>query len=105
VTEIPFSFDNELSTKLIILNLSSFSLEISPEGRGLFFDQKSGEMLSLNKTGAFIIENLREAITFEDLAEAFSRKFGLSPHAAETDLREFLSTLYEMKLLQFVEVK
>jgi len=88
------------SETLLVLSLKDFSLELSPEGRGLFFNQMSGEILSLNKTGAFIVDNLRNPIAFGILLKKFSEIFDLPRRAAEADLREFLATLGEMKLVQ-----
>lgn len=91
-----------LTGKLLTLNLDTFSLEISPEGRGLFFNSRTGEILSLNQAAAFIVESLRVPTSLNDLAEAFSRRFVLTNKAAKTDLLEFLSILDEMMLLRIL---
>ncbi len=94
--------NKKLYTKktLLELKLERYSLEISPKGRGLFFNQMNGEILSLNYTGAFVVATLRESITFGDLTEMFATKFGITKEAAEEDLREFLDSLYSLNILQ-----
>lgn len=88
------------SDTVIALNLDKFSLEVSPEGRGLFFNQLTGEILSLNKTGAFIVSQLANPITLGELTNNFSIKFELSSEVAATDLHEFLEILDDMTLVQ-----
>ena len=85
---------------LLQLKLEKYSLEVSPQGRGLFFNQMNGEILSLNCTGAFVVLTLRESITFGDLTEMFAIKFGITREAAEEDIQEFLDTLYNINILQ-----
>ena len=85
---------------LLQLNIGQYSLEISSQGRGLFFNQINGEILSLNSTGAFLVQNIRESISYGELQEIFSQKFSLSKEASLEDIQDFLNTLNGLGLLK-----
>ena len=85
------------------LKMDSFSLELSPQGRGLFFNQTNGEILSLNKTSAFIVRQLSEQITFGELMEIFKQEFSIPLDLAVKHLKEFLEDLRSYDLIEETE--
>ena len=53
----------------------------------------SGKMLTLNKTGAFLIEQLRQPTHREALVEALLSRYAVEPSIAQRDVDKLLSAL------------
>lgn len=83
----------------IRLKTEGYRLEISHHGRGMLFNQRTGEIFSLNRAGAFIASLLQAPCQIQNLEHQFASRFGLDPESAKVDVREFLNNLYCMGLL------
>ena len=76
-----------------------YSLEISPRGRGMLFNKQSGEILTLNVTGAFIATMLQKPADIQVIIRQFAQHFELTEEAAGEDVLEFLEELRKLDLL------
>ena len=56
-------------------------------------------MITVNETGAFLWEKLREGMTREELLHAMLEEYEVSEKEAEADIQEFLQMLQENKIL------
>ena len=56
----------------------------------------------LNETGVFIWERLNQGKSVEDVAEALSKAFAVTPAAALADCREYVAELVAQQLLEAV---
>ena len=56
-------------------------------------------MITVNETGAFLWEKLREGTTREELLHARLEEYEVSEKEAEADIQEFLQMLQENKIL------
>ena len=56
-------------------------------------------MITVNETGAFLWEKLREGTTKEELLHAMLEEYEVSEKEAEADIQEFLQMLQENKIL------
>lgn len=56
-------------------------------------------MINLNKTGAYLWEELSKGITFEALLDNMIEKYQVSKDIAESDLNEFIAKLKEKNIL------
>ena len=56
-------------------------------------------MITVNETGAFLWEKLREGTTREELLHAMLEEYEVSEKEAEADIQEFLQMLQENKIL------
>lgn len=84
----------------ITLKTQDYRLEISAYGRGMLFNPRTGEILSLNQTGAFIVQTLSTSHMVSDLVHRFTERYDLGLAAAHEDVSEFLYGLHEMGLLE-----
>lgn len=84
----------------IRVDLGTLVFERSEQGRGFLFNPKSGEIFSLNATGAFIVECLRESITPSELARKVAVAFGVEVITAKRDVSEFVEQLRQMDLIR-----
>ncbi len=57
-------------------------------------------MITLNETGAFLWENLKNEKSKEELLDALLSEYDVEKSVAETDIDEFLKILSEKELLQ-----
>ncbi|HUT12485.1 MAG TPA: PqqD family protein [Thermoguttaceae bacterium] len=76
-----------------------FTFDRSPEGRGFLFNRKTGEVFSLNATGAFIVHWLLRLTPPSELPAKVSAAFSISQEDANRDVAEFLSEIWHMGLL------
>ena len=60
---------------------------------------KYSDILRMNSTGAFILEQLYEDISFVELTERILRKYDIDKETAEKILTDFLGMLSGKKLL------
>lgn len=56
-------------------------------------------MITVNETGAFLWEKLREGTTKEELLHAMLEEYEVSEKEAEADIQEFLQMLQKNKIL------
>lgn len=61
---------------------------------------KFSGMLSLNETGVFLWENLKNEITEEDLVNAMLAEYNVASEQAKEDVKEFLKTLRSAGVLE-----
>ncbi len=66
-------------------------LAISEEG--FIFDPETGNSYTVNETGLLILKKLREGLGPEEIAEAMSEEYEVSPEEALRDVQDFLETI------------
>ncbi|WP_297058831.1 PqqD family protein [Thermosulfurimonas sp.] len=66
-------------------------LAISEEG--FIFDPETGNSYTVNETGLFILEKLRQDLSPEEIARLLSQEYEVSPEEARRDLEDFLEVL------------
>lgn len=66
-------------------------LAISDEG--FIFDPETGNSFTVNQTGLFVIKLLKEGKSPEEVVEALTKEFEVSPEEAQRDLIDFLEQL------------
>jgi hypothetical protein len=66
----------------------------------VIIDRSAGELIRLDAVGAFIWARLDGTRTREDLAQKICERFAVEAHVAERDLRQFLSRLVSLGLLE-----
>ena len=62
-------------------------------------DIHQGQMFNLNPVGSRILELLESGSTEVDIVEMVSREFNASREMVENDVREFIGSLKEQKLV------
>jgi hypothetical protein len=62
-------------------------------------DIQQGQMFNLNPVGSRILELLESGSTGADIVETISREFSASRDTVEMDVREFIGSLKEHKLV------
>ena len=62
-------------------------------------DIHQGQMFNLNPVGSRILELLESGSTEADIVQAISREFNTSHEVVENDVREFIGSLKEHKLV------
>jgi len=62
-------------------------------------DIHQGQMFNLNPVGSRILELLESGSTEVDIVEMVSREFNASREMVENDVREFIGSLKEHKLV------
>ncbi|OAQ20357.1 HPr-rel-A system PqqD family peptide chaperone [Thermosulfurimonas dismutans] len=66
-------------------------LAISDEG--FVFDPETGNSYTVNETGLFILQKLKEGLSPTAIVEAILEEYEVSPEEAERDVEEFLEGL------------
>ena len=69
---------------------------VVPVGEGLLDFQV---MLTLNDTGAFLWNNLKEETSIEDLLDSLTKEYDVEKETAEKDIKEFLDILISKDLI------
>ena len=59
---------------------------------GFIFNPLTGDSFSVNETGIFILQKLKEEETEETILQNLMYKYELDIHTAEKDLNNFLSS-------------
>ena len=62
-------------------------------------DIHQGQMFNLNPVGSRILELLESGLREPDIVDTISREFGASREIVENDVREFIGSLKEHKLV------
>ena len=70
------------------------------EDGGIVLDIDHGQMFRLNPVGALILESLGQGRTETEITKEISREYSISEETAVADVREFLKSLEEHKLLR-----
>ena len=65
---------------------------------GFIFNPLTGDSFSVNETGLFLLEKLKEGENEETILKAFQEEFELDRNTAEIDLNDFLSMLKSYQL-------
>ncbi len=66
--------------------------------KGFLFNPSTGLTYSLNKTGTFIFQRLRQGLDSSEITEALINEFSIAPKMALDDLRDFIQQLNEFGL-------
>src|SRR4029077_6028313 len=69
------------------------------EDGGIVLDIDRGQMFRLNPVGALILEALAKGSTETEIAKEISRQYSVSEEVAAADVREFLESLEQHKLV------
>lgn len=67
--------------------------------KGFIFDPDSGAIYGLNKTGSFIIKELKKGLPLNRVLGEIRKHFEVDEGTARRDLREFLDLLAAFGLL------
>jgi Coenzyme PQQ synthesis protein D (PqqD) len=70
------------------------------EDGGIVLDIDHGQMFRLNPVGALILESLGKGCAETEIAQEISRQYSISEETAVADVREFLQSLEEHKLVR-----
>lgn len=70
---------------------------------GFIFNPLIGDSFSVNETGLFVLQKLKEEENEETILKAFQEEFELDRNTAEIDLNDFLSTLKSYQLTTYEE--
>lgn len=70
------------------------------EDGGIVLDIEHGQMFRLNPVGALILDSLRKGCAETEIAKQISRQYSISEETAIADVREFLQSLQEHKLVR-----
>lgn len=70
------------------------------EDGGIVLDVDQGQMFRLNPVGALILELLGRGCTEIEIAKEISRQYRISEETAVADVREFVKSLEEHKLVR-----
>ena len=65
----------------------------------IVLDIRQGQIFNLNLVGSRILELLESGATEADIVDTISREFSASRDTVETDVREFIDSLKEHKLV------
>ncbi len=60
---------------------------------GFIFDPTTGDSFTVNPTGLFIISNLRDGKSTEEIAEILSKEFDDTPEEISKDISDFITHL------------
>ncbi|ADU96902.1 HPr-rel-A system PqqD family peptide chaperone [Thermovibrio ammonificans] len=69
---------------------------------GFIFDPETGNSFTVNQTGLFIIKLLKEGKSEEEIVQALTEEFDVSPEEARRDLVDFIE---QLRLNGLLEVK
>ncbi len=70
---------------------------------GFIFNPLTGDSFSVNETGLFVLQKLKEEANEETILKAFQEEFELDRNTAEIDLNDFLSMLKSYQLTTYEE--
>jgi len=73
---------------------------IRNEDGGIVLDIDHGQMFRLNPVGALIVESLGKGCAETEVAKEISLQYSISEEIALADVREFLESLEEHKLVR-----
>ncbi len=67
---------------------------------GFIFNPLTGDSFSVNHTGLFVLQKLKEGESEEDILKALQDEFELDTYTAEKDFNDFVSMLKSYQLLE-----
>ncbi len=67
---------------------------------GFLFMANSGESFTVNETGRFIINSLKENKSEEEILSSLTNEFDIDIETAQRDFDEFLTLLRNLKLVE-----
>lgn len=70
---------------------------------GFIFNPLTGDSFSVNETGLFILQKLKEGENKETIMKTLQDEFELDANSAEIDLNDFLSMLKSYQLTEYEE--
>jgi len=70
---------------------------------GFIFNPLTGDSFSVNETGLFILQKLKEGESKETIMKTLQDEFELDANSAEIDLNDFLSMLKSYQLTEYEE--
>lgn len=70
---------------------------------GFIFNPLTGDSFSVNETGLYVLQKLKEEENEETILKAFQDEFELDRNTAEIDLNDFLSMLKSYQLTAYEE--
>ena len=76
-------------------NLSQLAIN----DEGFIFNPLTGESWTVNQTGLFILKNLKEGKSQEEIAQLLSQEFDIDIETAQRDLIDFLDKMRSYKLI------
>jgi hypothetical protein len=65
----------------------------------IVLDLQEGQMFNLNLVGSKILELLERGLTEPDIVDAITREFNTTREVVERDVREFIESLKNCKLV------
>ena len=68
---------------------------------GFIFNPLTGDSFSVNETGLFILQKLKEGESKETIMKTLQDEFELDANSAEIDLNDFLSMLRSYQLTEY----
>ncbi len=66
---------------------------------GFIFNPLTGESFSVNETGLFIIQQIKQGLDFQQILQNLINEFDVEPIEAEKDLQDFIEMLKMKNLL------
>ena len=66
---------------------------------GFIFNPLTGDSFSVNETGVFIVQKLKDGESDETIIQNFKDKYDLDTSTAEKDFNDFLSMLQSYQLI------
>jgi len=66
---------------------------------GFIFDPATGESFTVNSTGLFILQELKENKSTEEIVVALSKEFEDAPETTERDVIDFVAHLKTHRLM------
>ncbi len=73
------------------------------EDGGIVLDIERGQMFRLNPVGALILESLGKGRDEVEIAQEIARQYQVNEETAIADVREFLKSLEEHKLIRMYQ--
>ena len=73
--------------------------QLAINDEGFIFNPLTGESWTTNQTGLFILKNLKEGKSQEEIAQLLSQEFYIDIETAQRDLIDFLDKIRSYKLI------
>lgn len=67
--------------------------KLAINSEGFIFDPTTGDSFTVNQTGLFIINNLRDGKSTDEIAEVLSQEFEDTPEEIAKDISDFITHL------------
>jgi hypothetical protein len=67
--------------------------KLAVNSEGFIFDPTTGDSYTVNPTGLFIINSLRDGKDIDQIAEEFSNEFDDTPEEISKDISDFITHL------------